>query len=121
MQLQDNKIGDGKRRVESADGDYDVGGVHAIAKGLEVNNTLKKLRLGRNEISDPGVKSLANAIGTKTNPGEGLDEIWLPENLIGNEGLQVLTDALIENQSVRVVNLRANHVSIHSYPKIVSD
>ncbi|CAF1376043.1 unnamed protein product, partial [Adineta steineri] len=73
------------------DNRIDDEGVHYLAKALSTNNNnLKILDLTKNEITNVGAKYLAEMI--KTN--ETLTTLLVAGNLIGNEGIQILANAI---------------------------
>jgi Ran GTPase-activating protein (RanGAP) involved in mRNA processing and transport len=81
-------------------------GVNALARALSDNNSaLRSLGLGQNGITDVGARDLAEMLKINTK----LTRLWLFYNEIGDQGVQLLADALARNnQSLQWLDLRLN-------------
>lgn len=93
LDLGSNQIGD-----ESLAGFVDV-----LLKNTNVQ--LPKLLLNNNQISDPGCVEIAKLFSKYK-----LIEADLSNNRIGNDGAEALSNALIENKTLTVMNLEYNEI-----------
>ncbi|CAF2228112.1 unnamed protein product, partial [Rotaria magnacalcarata] len=77
-----------------------------VAKELEINRSLTKLRLFTNQISDIGAQHLADALRTNTT----LTDLELYDNQIGTDGLEHFADALRTNKTLNILTMHGNKV-----------
>ncbi|CAM4922220.1 unnamed protein product [Rotaria socialis] len=77
-----------------------------VAKELEINTSLTKLRLFMNQISDIGAQHLADALRTNTT----LTDLELHGNQIGTDGLEHLADALRTNKTLNTLTMYKNKI-----------
>jgi len=87
-------------------------GSNALFAALQDNNSLKVINLSRlnrkdNQITDIGVKALANSLASN----HVLQEVNLRNNKVGDLGAFLLADALANNDSIRVINLKDNAIT----------
>lgn len=80
--------------------------VDAIGWAMTYNQTLTKLDLSKNNITDRAVISLAAGLGNNT----VLQELSLEGNAVDVEGAQGLADGLAQNTSLQVLDLNGNRV-----------
>ncbi|CAF4361884.1 unnamed protein product, partial [Rotaria magnacalcarata] len=77
-----------------------------VAKELEINRSLTKLRLFTNQISDTGAQHLADALRMNTT----LTDLELHGNQIGTGGLEHLADALRTNKTLNILTMHGNRI-----------
>ena len=83
------------------------GAIH-MAKVLEYNYTLRRLKLGGNQISPLGTRFLMEGLAKNTSTAlEILDLSW---NAIGPEGAKQVAEVLKENSKLTSVNLEGNQI-----------
>ena len=82
-------------------------GALILAKALHKNATLTELYLTQNEISDDGVKFLAEALETNNNR---LQQLGLGWNTITDQGAEHLAKMLKENTRLRGLGLFNNEI-----------
>ncbi|CAF3407059.1 unnamed protein product [Rotaria socialis] len=87
-----------------------------VAKELEINTSLTKLRLFMNQISDIGAQHLADALRTNTT----LTDLELHGNQIGTDGLEHLADALRTNKKMepQIRKINVTPPPIYSNPQL---
>mmetsp|Transcript_20149 Transcript_20149/g.33065 ORF Transcript_20149/g.33065 Transcript_20149/m.33065 type:complete len:666 (+) Transcript_20149:94-2091(+) len=79
-------------------------GIGAIAEGLAVNDTLKRLHLFNNRIESDGIVLLAEALKLNV----GLKELHICNSFVTEMGGGVLADALKFNRTLEELRLRTN-------------
>ena len=84
----------------------DAGAV-ALAKGLEMNTSLKKLGLGGNQIGNLGASHLADALRRNTT----LNHLRIESNRISFEGIECLVEMLRANTTLQTLDLVGNKSS----------
>lgn len=93
-----------------ADCEIDVDSLAAIAAVLHVNN--QSLRVC--DVSNPRIFTLQEEhtvhFGRMLRVNTGLSEIYLGKQKIRDEGAQILVNALLENKTLRVLDLRCNEI-----------
>ncbi|CAF4653303.1 unnamed protein product, partial [Rotaria socialis] len=77
-----------------------------VAKELEINRSLTKLRLFTNQISDIGAQHLADALRMNTT----LTDLELYGNQVGTDGLEHFADALRTNKTLNILTMYGNKV-----------
>jgi hypothetical protein len=87
-------------------------GSNALFNALQDNRSLKVINLSRlnrkdNQITDLGVKALANMLSLNC----VLQEVNLRNNKVGDVGAELLAEALWNNYTVRVINLKDNAIT----------
>jgi len=87
-------------------------GCNALFAALKDNNSLKVINLSRlnrkdNQITDAGVKALANSLSSN----HVLREVNLRNNNVGDHGAVMLADALTNNHTIRIINLKDNAIT----------
>ena len=89
-----------------ANNKFDYDGVRTLANALSnEESSVKRLYLGGNNITDAGVKYLADRLKTNGN----LTSLLLNTNNITNQGVQVLCKTLIDSScKLKVLNLSYN-------------
>lgn len=80
--------------------------VEAIGWAMTYNQTLTKLDLSKNNITDRAVLSLAAGLGSNTT----LEELSLEGNAVDVEGAQGLAEGLAKNTRLQVLDLTGNRV-----------
>ena len=78
-----------------------------ISNYLRVNTTLCKLNLSGNEITDSGIKTLAEAITDNV----GLQMIDLSRNNVADEGAKRLGECIAKNTTLLEINISKNWIS----------
>lgn len=81
-------------------------GIRFLAESLAYHNsTLTTLGLGSNDITDTGAEYLSQVLRTN----QTLQILTLPQNQIGNRGIELLMDALTRsNRGLRTLNVSLN-------------
>eukprot|EP00808_Paulinella_micropora_P009205 g5181.t1 len=92
--------------LDLSDKSLEVAGTSAVAKGLQVNNTLQTLDLYKNNIGPDGAK----AIGKVLEVNSSLKTLDLSFNGIGDEGLKHIAAALKENKTVIELRMGGNKI-----------
>eukprot|EP00457_Paulinella_chromatophora_P019830 gb/GEZN01021641.1/.p1 GENE.gb/GEZN01021641.1/~~gb/GEZN01021641.1/.p1 ORF type:complete len:188 (-),score=25.60 gb/GEZN01021641.1/:32-595(-) len=85
-------------------------GAEAVAKGLQINNSITELNLINNDIGDEGAK----AIGTALQVNRTLTSLNLGRNYIRDDGAMAVAEALRVTYSLTKVDL--SHNKITSFP-----
>lgn len=83
-----------------------VGG-QRLASALRDNNTLRIFWLVQNDISDDAAPHMADLVRANT----GLTHLWLIGNKFTVEGIRKLSEALPENEYLKEVCVKGNHLS----------
>ena len=91
-------------------------GMKLLANALIVNKTLEKLDVSNNEMGNQGVASLASAL--KEN--QTLTTIDLGSNLIGVVGIEKLANALIVNKSLKNLDVSNNEIGNQGVESLAS-
>ena len=82
-------------------------GFSEVCQGLHHNSSVLRLYLINTEIdADLGARCLSLLLQTNNT----LEELYLSENRLGDEGTEILSDGLIHNCSVRKLDLRSNGI-----------
>ncbi|TPX36015.1 hypothetical protein SmJEL517_g01750 [Synchytrium microbalum] len=82
-------------------------GAAALAQGLALNKSLKRLYLSNCSLGDTGVKSMAEALSKNT----CVDEIYLSQNGITDGGAKLLASALSKNARLQLLSLTENNIA----------
>ena len=79
-----------------------------FATAIAKNTTIKEVNLIENNISEEGIKHLADAL--KENTVSKLDELRLGGNNIGDQGAEYIADMLIVNKTLQYIGLNDNNI-----------
>ena len=82
-------------------------GVKSIAKALEHNTSITKIKLANNRITAKGVEFLRDPL--KEN--KTIEKLELNNNSIGDDAVQYLREALDANNSLEFINLNSNGIT----------
>ena len=89
-------------------------GATAISDGLKINNSLQELNMEYNKISNKGAKRIAEAIKVNTT----LKILNINDNTISDDGVVSISDSLKSNNSLQELNMSSNQITSEGAKKI---
>ena len=100
------------RELDLSNNDIDDEGVDAVAGALANNSRLRILYLCGNRITVGGCQSMAALL---EHPNCNLEELYLDENNIGNEGALIFANALVNNRKLKELDIDNNDITAEGY------
>jgi Ran GTPase-activating protein (RanGAP) involved in mRNA processing and transport len=97
------------KEVRFVDSQFIQCSLSQICTGIQQNSSILRLYLVNTEIDD-GHGSRCLSVMLKVN--NTLEELYLCENQLGNEGIEAIADGLVANQTLKKLDLRSNGIEV---------